>query len=585
MKKETGRTMDERSRAAVSILLSACVIAGADTRADQDVDEASASVVFAPLETDTAAHGAQGSQWVGVFSQDFGGNDVSDPEKPQTTTLSVDETGSTLRFSGNAAMSGVYYLTKQSTENSDWHKGSDHTYPNDVTRGYYMRINPNGSQSNDVMYVHRLSGIGQGATFKFSAFLSNLQISETGSKPHLGIGIYEDKEGTTLVSPNAFKDITLNKITDATSTVLPWQELSLEFQMDHSSGTAYFVVCAIQPETNGFDFAIDDISIDVLHPTVNIVNLDEYLFGQTVRLAADFENDGYFSNMNNVIYKWYYSADGSDYQEIYASSYTASKSFVLPIQNFDKDKDNGYYRVKIGESGSFESDICSIQGDFRVNETRNKKLVCLRHGEYNAEYNISADDPDIYDGMEIDINSSLTIIIRIIKPRTQTVTFDENGGTCAVETNAYAIGEQYGWLPEAAWQGHMFLGWWAADPDGAGEVPVATTNIVTEESARTLWARWAVLPSVSNVVARQRWPWNGLVDVDYEISGYTAGLKAEIVFEEQGGTNRWTATKFFADVEPTLNPGLNRATWDSKAEGATDLVATVVATMRLVREE
>ena len=449
-----------------------------------------------------------------------------------------------------------------------------------------MRINPNGSQSNDVMYVHRLSGIGQGATFKFSAFLSNLQISETGSKPHLGIGIYEDKEGTALVSPNAFKDITLNKITDATSTVLPWQELSLEFQMDHSSGTAYFVVCAMQPETNGFDFAIDDISIDVLHPTVTIVNLDEYLFGQTVRLAADFENDGYFSNMNNVIYKWYYSADGSDYQEIYASSYTASKSFVLPIQSFDKDKDNGYYRVKIGESGSFESDICSIQGDFRVNETRNKKLVCLRHGEYNAEYNISADDPDIYDGMEIDINSSLTIIIRIIKPRTQTVTFDENGGTCAVETNAYAIGEQYGWLPEAAWQGHMFLGWWAADPDGAGEVPVATTNIVTEESARTLWARWAVLPSVSNVVARQRWPWNGLVDVDYEVGGSTTGLVARISFAEQGGEGRaWVATNFLAGAEPSAEPGFHRATWDTAADGATNVVAAkVTATVELVRE-
>ena len=121
--------------------------------------EASVSMVFTPLETDTAAHGAQGSQWVGVFSQDFGGNDVADPEKPQTTTLSADEIGSAIRFSGNAAMSGVYYLTKQSTENSDWHKGSDHTYPNDVTRGYYMRINPNGSKSNDVMYVHPLSGI------------------------------------------------------------------------------------------------------------------------------------------------------------------------------------------------------------------------------------------------------------------------------------------------------------------------------------------------------------------------------------------------------------------------------------------
>ena len=287
-----------------------------------------------------------------------------------------------------------------------------------------------------------------------------------------------------------------------------------------------------------------------------------------------------------TIYKWYYSADGSDYQEIYASSYTASKSFVLPIQSFDKDKDNGYYRVKIGESGSFESDICSIQGDFRVNETRNKKLVCLRHGEYNAEYNISADDPDIYDGMEIDINSSLTIIIRIIKPRTQTVTFDENGGTCAVETNAYAIGEQYGWLPEAAWQGHMFLGWWAADPDGAGEVPVATTNIVTEESARTLWARWAVLPSVSNVVARQRWPWNGLVDVDYEVGGSTTGLVARISFAEQGGEGRaWVATNFLAGAEPSAEPGFHRATWDTAADGATNVVAAkVTATVELVRE-
>ena len=247
---------------------------------------------------------AEGTQWVRVFSQDFGGNDVADLAQPKTTTLTTDEIGSTIRFSGNAAMSGVYYLTKQSLENSDWHKGSDHTYPNDVTRGYYMRINPNGSQTNDVMYVQPLSGICQGVTFKFSAFMSNLQISDTGSKPHLGIGIYSDKEGTTLVTPSAFKDITLNKITDATSTVLPWQELSLDFQMNNSSGTAYFIVCAIQPETNGFDFAIDDITIEVLHPTVSITNLDEFEFGQTVRLAADFENDGTIQQMEMIIMRF-----------------------------------------------------------------------------------------------------------------------------------------------------------------------------------------------------------------------------------------------------------------------------------------
>ncbi|MBR1587011.1 MAG: hypothetical protein IJ658_01680, partial [Kiritimatiellae bacterium] len=45
-------------------------------------------------------------------------------------------------------------------------------------------------------------------------------------------------------------------------------------------------------------------------------------------------------------------------------------------------------------------------------------------------------------------------------------------------------------------------------------------------------------PFVSNVVARQRWPWNGLVDVDYEVGGSTTGLVARISFAEQGGAGR-----------------------------------------------
>ena len=93
-------------------------------------------------------------------------------------------------------------------------------------------------------------------------------------------------------------------------------------------------------------------------------------------------------------------------------------------------------------------------------------------------------------------------------------------------------------------------------------------------------------PVVSNVVARQRWPWNGLVDVDYEIGGTTAGLKIEIEFDEQGDPNRhWVATNFLAGAEPTLTPGRNRATWDTTAAGVTNVVTDVTATVKLVREE
>ena len=94
-------------------------------------------------------------------------------------------------------------------------------------------------------------------------------------------------------------------------------------------------------------------------------------------------------------------------------------------------------------------------------------------------------------------------------------------------------------------------------------------------------------PAVSNVVARQRWPWNGLVDVDYEVGGTTTGLVTRISFAEQGGAGRsWVASNFLAGAEPSAAPGPHRATWDTAADGATNVVAAeVVATVALVREE
>ena len=93
-------------------------------------------------------------------------------------------------------------------------------------------------------------------------------------------------------------------------------------------------------------------------------------------------------------------------------------------------------------------------------------------------------------------------------------------------------------------------------------------------------------PVVSNVVARQRWPWNGLVDVDYEVGGDTnllAGLEARISFAASDGRS-WVASNFLAGAEPSAGPGFHRATWDTKADGATNVVAAnVVATVALVR--
>jgi len=52
---------------------------------------------------------------------------------------------------------------------------------------------------------------------------------------------------------------------------------------------------------------------------------------------------------------------------------------------------------------------------------------------------------------------------------------------------------------------------------------------------------------------------------------------------EQGGESRtWTATKFVEGFGPSAEPGHHRATWDTKADGATNIVAKVKAVVKLV---
>jgi hypothetical protein len=93
-------------------------------------------------------------------------------------------------------------------------------------------------------------------------------------------------------------------------------------------------------------------------------------------------------------------------------------------------------------------------------------------------------------------------------------------------------------------------------------------------------------PVVSNVAARQRWPWNGLVDVDYAIAGRTTGLVARIVVSDAAGGRSWTATNFLAGAAPSVEPGAHRATWDTAADGAPNVVARgVVATVELVSRD
>ena len=95
-------------------------------------------------------------------------------------------------------------------------------------------------------------------------------------------------------------------------------------------------------------------------------------------------------------------------------------------------------------------------------------------------------------------------------------------------------------------------------------------------------AAFAVPLTVTDVSARQRWPWNGLVDVDFNIGGDSVAdlFKVEVHAAYAGGTKKVIGRTYLE--EPLRGPGWNRLTWDFGADcpetKIDDMQIAVVAT-------
>ena len=87
--------------------------------------------------------------------------------------------------------------------------------------------------------------------------------------------------------------------------------------------------------------------------------------------------------------------------------------------------------------------------------------------------------------------------------------------------------------------------------------------------------------TVSNVRSRQRYPWNGLVDIDYTLDGDTSGLNVLITVTDRATGKKYTPKSFFGLVPSTA--GTHRVTWSPTADGITCISTNMVTSVALVR--
>lgn len=91
----------------------------------------------------------------------------------------------------------------------------------------------------------------------------------------------------------------------------------------------------------------------------------------------------------------------------------------------------------------------------------------------------------------------------------------------------------------------------------------------------------ADVPTVSNVKAQQRYPWNALVDIDYTLSGDTSGLGVSISVKDVQNNKNYQPTKFFEALPTT--PGTHRVTWSPAADGISIISTNILVTVSLLR--
>ena len=187
---------------------------------------------------------------------------------------------------------------------------------------------------------------------------------------------------------------------------------------------------------------------------------------------------------------------------------------------------------------------------------------------------VYADDGSILKSERLD-DDILTLYAKW-KPVTYIIRFDSNGGERIMEDETFSFGSSKT-LPKNNFYkaGNIFCGWSTeADGDVLYEDGAEVENLSRlQGDVIRLYAVWKSLV-VKNVTAKQRYPWNGKVDITFEVEsdapiGLSLDGKASIVIS---AVDSKTGVAYFASPtcvsgDTNLVAGVHKVVWDMREDG------------------
>ena len=156
-----------------------------------------------------------------------------------------------------------------------------------------------------------------------------------------------------------------------------------------------------------------------------------------------------------------------------------------------------------------------------------------------------------------------------------TIKFNKNGGTGSMANLAMTYGTAKA-LTANAFQrvNYKFIGWstTANATTATYTDKQSVSNLTaTPDGTVTLYAVWKLVLEVTSVTARQRYPWNGLVDIDVTFAASGLSTVSFTVKDTKGNTNLNARTFYVGNPEQNnrtleVQPGTRRFVWDAFAD-------------------
>lgn len=451
-----------------------------------------------------------------LFREDFGGNDPNelrvgqDPVNGMTYNQLLDDYFGIMR-------SGSYLLTKQGYCNGDtsvnnlpqnrgsqWHLQDDHTYPNDITRGYLLEIDGRGD--NAVFYAKTINGLCTGSKLTFSAYVANVMtwgqyVGRPGyySYPRLKFVLRNSATTEVLATYDTgeipFDSAYINNY-QAWQFSSQWRLAGMNFTVPEGVET---ITLTISNNTTGYvgnDFAIDDVEIRLCMPSPAIVSENTACLDSVYEFAVNFTNDGTLAEP--LEYKWWHSEDSLVWTEL--------PGFIGPNPTIDAvhKADSGWYKVAVSGAGNIESVNCRAQSaPFRLNVQACAPPPCPRPSLHG--FSISADRKVLFAPGNLQYNAAMGSHLCADGTYQQgTWRFAEHQWDYIGDNNQYVSDTYNGWIDLFAWGtsgwnsgANIYQPWSASVSESDQDFYVGGSPFISLIGAYR-YADWAVYNTIGN---------------------------------------------------------------------------------------